>query len=370
MFLYDLIAHTKANLPLFSEKFSDNSAISAISKTGDDVSVEATAHNLSVGDIVMISGVKTSVEITNITTSGGIATATCATNHDLTGGYTLEAEIASPESAYDGRFTIASVPDIKTFTFQVSGSPSDSTGTLTTFQNYGFNGAQEVTDIIDEDNFKYNLSNDSLLAGTGTNMLLMKDIRISGAATTDRALTSYTKEETDKLWGFFVLDPIAISEDRTGDSDAANERQPGEDFKLRIIDNVSFYVFIPTHDEISGRAAMDLAQELAKPIYKVLAGYIPESVFVSEPQTLLMPIGHSLLDYDGAFIIYRYQFQTTEFMLSQGESEYPEEFMANTGDTLPNFRTTGFKLFEAQLKNTYNEIVKDDNFEVQNENST
>ena len=366
MFLSDLVNQTKSFLPLFTELFTDNVSINSISKSGDDVTVSATAHGLILGQEMVISGVKTEIVITTISTTGGIATASCATDHDLTLGFTLTAEIISAESAYNGRFNLLAAPDSKTFTFKVSGTPPDSSGTLRNFHNLGFNGAQIVTEVVNVDTFKYVLENDSLLAGNGDNMLVMKEPRIARAADLERADDSYTKKKTNELWGFFVLEPSPTSNDRTINNDSNNERQPTDEFKLRIIDNATLYVFIPTQKDLTGGIAMDQAQALLRPIYKTLAGYIPQKVFSPPQQTLLMPDGHEVTGYNAAFFIYEYRFQTTTFMSAQGCADDPAEFMANSGDTFPSVNTSGFKLFNWKAKNDKLEIVKDDNYEVQN----
>ncbi len=366
MFLYDLINHTCSTLPLFTDKFTDNTDISAVSKSGDTVTVTATAHGLSVDDVVIISGVKTTVSITDITTTDGIATATCATEHDVVVGYPKYVEIDSATSEYNGTFEVLTAPTLTTFTFKVTGTPGSGTGTLKTFHNLGFNGVQTVASVTDANTFTYTLENDAISTGNGDNMLVMGSPRISGGAELDRVVDSYTRQNTDELWGFFVLEEADTSNDRTINNDSKNERQLFEDFKLRIIQNASFYVFIPTHDEISGRLAMDNAQELLKPIYKTLAGFVPENPFITEQQTVLMPSNHQLASYNGSFLVYRYQFQSTEFVLRNGESQDKTEFMANTGDILPNFNTSAFKRFDWMVNNEEAETVKDDEFIVQN----
>jgi len=367
MFLSDLVNQTKSYLPLFTELFTTNVSITSISKSGDDVTVTAPSHGLVVGKQIVISGVKTEVVIDTIMFVQQIATATCATPHDLTVDFDKTVEIDSPESVFSGRFNLLSAPDQLTFTFSFTGTPAGpSTGTSKTFHNLGFNGPQEVSEVVDTDNFKYVLENDSLLVGSGSNMLVMKDSRITGIVNLDRADASYTKYGNNELWGFFVLEPTDTSNDRNVDNDSNNERQEGDDFKLRMIDNVVFYVFVPTSDQVGAVAAMDLTQILLRPIYKTLAAYLPEKVFSTKQQTLLMPDGHELTGYQAAFLIYAYRFQTTSFMEREGESDDPEEFMSNSGDTFPNSITIGLKNFNWKAENVKLNLVKDDNYEIQN----
>lgn len=367
MILSDIINHTKSVLPLFTDLFTDNVSITSVSKSGDDVTVSAVAHGLSLAEDFVASGIRTVVVITAITSADGIATATCATNHDLTVGYTKNVDVTSAEAAFNGTFALLDAPSSKIFTYRITATPAgDSTGTLKTFHNLGFNGVRTVSEVIDADSFKYVFEDDNVVAGGGTAMLVMKDPRISGAAEFDRIVDGYTKQTTNGIWGLFVLDSSTTSSDRSIDNDSKNERQFGEDFKLRIIQDISFYVFIPTDAQISARQAIDRAQNLVKPIYKALAGYIPTTVFTTAQETIMMPSSHDLQLYNGAFVAYNYSFQSTEFMLYNGDSADPLEFMANTGDALPNMLTKGFTLFESKSINDKLEIVKDDTFEVQN----
>ncbi len=364
MFLRDLIAQARSVLPLFDSTFTDNSPITSVTKSGDDVTVTSVAHGLSVSDQVLISGVKTEVTITDITTVDGIATVTTATDHDLTFGFTLTAQIISPEPLYDGVFTILSVPNHTTFNFAVTGTPAPSTGTLLTFHNIGFNGVQTVSAVVDTDNFEYILENDNLTNGAGPNMLLMKAPRISGAGTILRAINSYTKLQSPKIWGIFVFQGMTTSDDETIKNDSKNERTQFEDFKLRLINDFTFYVFIPTKDEMSGRSAIDTAQALAKPIYKTLAGYIVENGFTTNQQTIVMPSGHGIEEYEAPFLIYGFDFQVTEFLLNKGCVSDSNEFMDNTGDILPDMNTVSFRRFNSNFENEFQENIKDDEFDI------
>jgi len=374
MKLSDLILRTSSVLPLFDPRFTDNIVITAVSKTGDDVTVTAPGHQLKVGKKIIISGVKTDIPLTDITTTNGIATAKSTVDHDLSLGFPVNAQIASGESAYNGVFKIEDVPPFDpelplgpgffSFTFKVVGTPPPSTGTLSTFHTLGFNGVQTVTEIVDDNNFKYQLQNDRLTTGSGPNMLLMKNPRISGAATLDRAIDSYTRQNDGEIWGFFIFGGMDTSSDRTVDNDSKNEKIKAADFKLRLINDVTLFLFIPTHTDLSGRSAIDTAQELAKPIYKTLAGYIVDTEFTTEQQTMLMPSAHFLEDYQKAFLIYAFDFQVTQFMLAQGSDPDPDEFMADTGDIISDVNTRALRTFEAIVHNTFEEIVKDDVFEV------
>ena len=297
-----------------------------------------------------------------------VAIATCSEDHDLSEGFQKNVEIESPSSDYAGTRKLLSVPNSTAlvFTFEISGSPTDSTGILLTFHNLGFNGVQQVSSIISSTVFEYVLEDDRLTVGSGPNMLAMIAPRIFGSGSLLRAEQSYTSVSKGHLCAYFVFQGMVTSADPEGKNDSNNERTKQEDYKLRLINDVTMYVFIPTQDEISGADAVDLAQTLARPIYKALAAYTTENVFTTNQQTILMPASHGIINTEEVtpYLIYAYDFQGTEFLETSGSTGNPDDFMSDSGDTLPNFGTRAFRKFESKFSNEFGEIVKDDKFDV------
>jgi len=445
MLLKDIIDHTQSVLPLFTDKFTTNISITSVSKSGNDVSVAATAHGLSVSDQVLISNVRTDIvltdirnfiSITTLTLSGTTATATSAghtletmdiittsgsdqgeyngrfsikkisddqfsyqiagapvtpatgaiigtlnniaiakstVDHDITPGYITKVTITSAEAAFNGTFDLVNTPTPvqTTFRFKITATPAaPSTGTLHTFHNLGFNGVQTVTSIIDANNFEFQITDSRLTTGSGGGMLLMKKPRISGAADLDTLIESYTKIDANgnplnPLFGFFIFNGIDVSKDRNLDNDATIEIQTADDYKIRLINNFSFIVFVPTKNEISGREAVDLCQELSKPIYKTLVGFLPPNEFVSPQSVVVAPISQNILDYNRAYLVYEYAFQVTEFISSSANPGNVNEFLGNTGDVLASFDTRAFRKFNSQIVNEFDTIIKNDEYYIQ-----
>jgi hypothetical protein len=144
-----------------------------------------------------------------------------------------QVQIISDESQYSGTKDLLNVFSSTLFSIKITGTPGDSTGTLRTFHNAGFNGVVTVDSVADR-----------LSSGSGDDMLVMASPRISGAATLDRAIAAYTKMEASELWGFFVFQGMDVSDDRTTNNDSKAERLPQEDFKLRLVNDFTFYVFV------------------------------------------------------------------------------------------------------------------------------
>ena len=371
MRLADLVNHAHSVLPLFTDKFSDRVSITGVSKSSDTVTVTADKHGLSVGDQVVISNVRTDVPITSITFVDDIATATTTVDHDLVPGPGAieKVVISSDEPAFNGTFDLIDTPSpvINTFRFKITQTPAgSSTGTLHTFHNEGFNGVREVSAIVDSDNFEYELESDRLVGGSGDDMYLTKGFRISSAADADTAIDSYTKKDTDKLCGFFVFNGVDISKDRKLDNDASIEiRVSEQEYKIRMINNISLLVFVPTRGQISGAEAVDTCLELARPIYKTLVGYLPSTEFVSAQEVVLAPISQNILEYNRAFLVYEYTFQETEFLSSNRCPDNVNEFMGTSGDTLPTFKLRAFRRINSQYINEFDTIVKDDEYDIQ-----
>jgi hypothetical protein len=294
---------------------------------------------------------------------------TSTVDHDLTEGFLSQVQIISDESQYNGTKDLLNVFSSTLFSIKITGTSGDSTGTLRTFHNAGFNGVVTVDSVADSDTFTFTLQDDRLSSGSGDDMLVMASPRISGAATLDRAIAAYTKMDANELWGFFVFQGMDVSDDRTTNNDSKAERLPQEDFKLRLVNDFTFYVFVPTKDEISGRSAIDLCQQLAAPIYKTLAGFAPSSQFRTKQETVVVPSSHNFEEYSTpelgpSVLIYGYDFQTTEFLLREGSSENIDDFMANTGDVLPNLSTRAFRNMNWQLDNEFDNVVKNDDYHI------
>lgn len=351
-------------------------------------------HRLDTGDSVVIAGAsesdyngtfpitKTGDKVFNYRVSGSPSTpatgaitcnvsnkafCTSDVDHDLTEGFISNIQIESEESLYNGTKELLNVFSSTVFSIKIAGNPGSSTGTLLTFHNAGFNGAITVASVVDSNTFTFTLEDDRLSSGSGDNMLVMALPRISGAATLDRAMQAYTRFGSNELWGFFVFQGMDVSDDRNSDNDAKAQRIENVDFKLLLINDFTFYVFVPTDGEISGRMAIDTCQELAAPIYKTLAGYKPPSNFRTQQETVIVPSSHNIEEYNtsefgAAALIYGYDFQGTEYILREGASASVDDFMANTGDTLPDMSTRSFRSVNWKLHNEFDNVVRDDDY--------
>lgn len=367
MNLSELVAHVQSILPLYNNSLSVSKSITDLTKSGNDVTVSCIQHGLSVGDNVLLSGVKTVVQITDITTVNGVATATCATDHDLSYPYINKVNMSSTISEYNGDKRITSVPSSTTFTFNVTGSPAQGTGTLHTFHSIGFNGWHEITAVLDANKFQFTFNNDRLTAGSGSDMKLVTGLQISAVATLERAIKLYTDKKINTPFLFVVPEGSDASADRNTQNDANSETTSTEQFYLKLVNNFSFYLFVPTVNELTGSKAIDLAFNILPSLYKTVAGYRPSTFFQNTSNTLMVPLGHGAISYNDAYLVYSYSFETTETILSTQTANYSQDtsqFMYNSGDTYTNAETVAFRSFENTFENKGSKNVKENNFNL------
>tara|TARA_B100000497_G_C7687141_1_gene416694 strand:- start:397 stop:1503 length:1107 start_codon:yes stop_codon:yes gene_type:complete len=367
MNLSELVNHVQTILPLYTSTLSVSKPITVLSKSGNDVTASCIQHGLNVGQDVFLSGIKTDIAITDITTVNGISTATCATDHDLSYPYINKVKISSPESAYSGDKNITSVPSATTFTFNSTGDPAQSTGTLHTFHSIGFNGWHKVSYIVDANRFQVVLNNDRLVAGSGQDMKLVTSLTISACATIERAIKLYTDKQMTSPFLFIIPDGSDASASRNTQSDANSETTSTDQFYLKLVNNFSIYLIIPTVNDITGTQGIDQAFDLLPALYKTIAGYRPSTFFANSSNTLMVPLGHGVTSYNDAYVVYSYTFETTETILSTqtaGYSQDTDAFMYNSGDTYTNADTVAFRSFDSTFKNNALQNAKQNNFDL------
>lgn len=311
-----IIRQLYENVPNLTNLFSDPVSISSLTKSGNVVTVvTAVAHGLTTGSFVSIAGTKTATEIVSLTQSNGVATAITSQDHDLTEGFFPTVEIVgASEAGYNGTFELLEVPNRKTFKYQLTTSPSSpatSTGDilLLTAGLGTYNGRFQIT-VVNATTFTYQLETPLYSPAMGA-IKLQKNIRISGAATIERAIEAYTKQPTNKLWAFVVLEDTAVNKDRFVKSDAIATRTVADDFRIRLIKNFSIYVFSPSVEGIAARTERDLMEDVEVVLYKsILALRIP-SQYTEPSWSLITPSGSGIYEYTKAYYIHRFSFQVT-----------------------------------------------------------
>lgn len=317
----DVILQLKNVLPQLTDQFSDEIAISDISISGTTVTVTtATSHGLKVGEALTISGGKAAVDVSSLTQVGGLATLDTVQDHDVTKNvaetFIPKIEITGAnESEWNDTFDVTDgPPNRKTIEFDVPAShTSPATGTILLFDgaDRGMNGIQLVTVIVSPTVFEYELTTSIALTTALPGAKLKKNIRITGSLTIDRAIRAYTRQKKQKLYAFVVLGDALISKDTNVNSDATAPRFDGEDFRMRLVQNMGIFIFVPVTQSLAGAVARrDLIEEIRPAIFKAILGIkFPSQLFECEFSKLSYE-GDSIFADNDAYFIYQFAFQT------------------------------------------------------------
>lgn len=308
-----IIAQLQNVLPSQTDLFTKSDiSISSLTRSVTTVTaVTLLAHNLTTGNFVAIVNAKSPITITSITRVDDVATVTTSSNHDFTEDFEQKAEIVgADQSDYNGTQTIVTVANRRTFTFAVSGSPATpATGTMFVLNNIiGYNGRYQITKV-DNTSFTYQITQtpDSPAQGSP---VMRSGLRISGAATMQKAVDAYTRMASDELWGFVVLNDVFTSKDRNTRTDATAIMASGDAFRQTIICPFDIFVITPTTGSISGRAARDQMEDVAVALFKSLLRSKLETVLTNAQQYSTIFVGHRFVAFADAYYIHQFQFET------------------------------------------------------------
>lgn len=307
--LYDVI-------PNVTDYFNDVINVSTMTRNGSTVTVTtSSAHGLVNGQVVAITGANKATKIISLTQSNGIATAITNQDHDLTEGWFTDVIIGGADQPeYNGTFKLLSVPNRLTFTFKLTSnpvSPATTNGDILLLNSGigNYNGRYTIT-VINPTRFTYEITSTPYSPAMG-NIKIKKNIRISGAATIERAVEAYTKQPTNKLWAFVVLEDTQVNKDRYVKNDSIATRTATDDYRLRLLKNFSVYVFAPSVEGIAARTERDLMEDIEVFLYKSLLAIKIPSPFSEPSWSMITPIGNGVFEYNKAYYIHRYQFQTS-----------------------------------------------------------
>lgn len=319
----DIVNQLAVVLPGLVDDFTTNIVASSLTRAGTTVTVTtAAAHSLSVGNQANITGALTPISC-GITRVGIVATVVTTADHDMTenAGFDVQIEGAT-EAEFNGTFTLLSVPNRRTLTFQVADSgPTVATGAplllngSSPFQSY--NGLQEITAVPTSTSFEYEIADSTLFTPASGTIVAKTLPRISAGLDIDRLVAAYTKHDADVAWLFVVMGDAVADKNRGIDTDSTDNLQRGHFFNQRLIQTVQLFVFFPASAQIAGRAARDRCEELLSPICQsVLSAKFPS--LVENDNNPLMITGHGLELYNSAIYVHQYAFEAT---LQLGESD-------------------------------------------------
>jgi len=311
----DIIGQLQAVLPQETDLFSSTISVTSITPSGTTATVVTSAvHGLSVGNSVAISGSESPVGITSITRVSTLVTVVTTTDHDITEGFHPTVTLSGAnEAEFNGTFNLNTAVNRRTFTFIVADSgPTTGTGTMLLEDPgdpIGFNGLFTVDTVPTTTSFTYTLGKTLTVPADGT-ILMHSSLRVTGAATVERAVSMYTKQSTQSdMWAFVVLDDGVVSKDRTSRNDALSSIGPGGDRRQQFIQNASVYVFVKSTNDLSGRSSRDLMVDVRALLLKALIGVKFTSDLNAQDGSGMIYGGDGVEIYDNAIYVHRFEFQ-------------------------------------------------------------
>jgi hypothetical protein len=332
----DVILRLQARLPLYTDKFTQNSSVSSMSRSGTTVTVQtATDHNLAVGGAAFIDGVRTPISIALMVRSGTTGALSTLTPHDITckdGRPSQPTVIISGanEPEFNGEFEILEVVSevIIRFSMEDSG-PTSSSGTriLENGERFDkqYNGLYAVSAVNSTTEFEYEISDSTLEQPVFDGAEVRANPRVSGAATPQRALDAYTAQGTDELWGFVVLEPAVANKSRQQRNDSQDNIQKSNRFRQQMIEPLTFYVFFPTSESIAARQQSDDARDIFRPVCQsILFDDFDSGLYVGA-QNPLQFVSHSFFEYNTAFYIHGYSFEMTSDLSFEDTVGYADD---------------------------------------------
>lgn len=314
----DIIRQLLLKLPEKTNLFSEEISVVSMTMSGTTVTVTTSApHGLIIGDVFHISGALAPNPIISLTRTGDIVAAITSTSHDLTEGWpdgdktTIDVDGAT-QSEYNGDKKLLTVPKRTKFTYEVTGNPATpATGLpelLELFED-GYNSLHTVISAPTTTTLNYTSPFTLNSPAKGT-ILLRKAFRVSGTVTPDRAIDSYTKQNTDKLWAFVVLEDSVVSKDRNTASDADASIGAGTDPRQRVLQNFSIYILATATNEIAARKLRDDMEDVNVFLSGSLLGFSAPSGFNECPFSKIAFLSHSLAFYNKGVLAQRFQYQS------------------------------------------------------------
>lgn len=325
---YDVVDLLTKELPRRTNVFTNKLEITSLTFSGSTATAQtSTPHGLSIGSYAVVSGAFEENSLT-ITFSDGVASAVSSADHGLTlptqraikydrlYGFNYADVSGSNEIEYNIREILSSVPNRRSFSYAVLGSPSSpATGSPVLRElSRNYNGRFQITSVPDSTTFEYSMTNNPISEGIAVNEPIYADVnpRITAAISAERAKRSYTKQPNkESYWIFVVLGDVLTSKNRRILTDATTENTIQNVFRERLIESFRLLVFVPAKTAYSGREFQDAMENLRGYIYNSLAGYIFPSSLAEEPLSQTSPTGDRYAEEfsDDATYVHEFTFE-------------------------------------------------------------
>ncbi len=326
----DIVNQLRVLLPIYTELFSDQLAVySIVVDSGIATVTTTTEHNLIDGDAVTIANVSQRTPIDLVTKNGNIATLRTSVPHDLTEGHQESITFSGfTDDEWNSSFALSTVPSRKYFTIKNTLLAPTLNGNEVLHENRidGVNGQYSVM-VTSPTTFTIVTDANE---GTYVDGTVSGSVRVAVGATVERCQAQYEEMSANQFWGFIVPQDVNVSKDRSTYSDAVASMPTGTDIRLRMLDQFTFYVFVPTDEQVAAEDALDICRhDLLLPITRSLFGAKFSSGLSAKTDFRVIITGHGLFGYNEAYYIHEYNFEAV--------------YDLTDGDTVPNMATRAFR---------------------------
>lgn len=318
-----ILRHLQLYLPKLTNLFSDETSVNAEIVAGDPqtLSITCVGHGYTTGmSITTTNGLLDNGinAVSQFTEPDGTKILRFTTNvpHDLTEGFEDNLDDGKLElqgftdSQFNGFFTLYGVPSRTTFEIANDNLPVlNGNEVLRENRSVGVNDTFIISNVPDVDTIEIEL--------TGIPEFDIKDVfglkvvdrtRIDIVADWDRAQKKYTKQLTEKLWLFIIMENVIASKDRKVESDANQTQTAQNPQRIKNVGAFSLNVAIPTVNDIGAAEAVQLVYETIYPIMlKVMAG-VELEMFGNAPYLTTLT-GHGAVLYNSAYYAHNFTFE-------------------------------------------------------------
>lgn len=323
----EIITQLQTSLPQITGLFTKNVDVESVVRAGTILTVKCKeVHEAEVNDIVSLVGARTPLAITAGTRTDTVGLLTLAADHDLVvpkkTGETFEIS-GSSSATFNGVWPLltgdvdpvtsdtSSIPmrDQIRFSMPDSGDTSISDGFVLDAASYlqTYNLPYCVQSVLSPTSFTILHPGTTLLDPVGA-IVARVSPRVSGGVQVDRMIEAYTKKETGEYWLQVVLDDVDASRDLQSRSDATINRSRTGHYRQQVLEPFHVYLFLPASEELSARAAADIARDVFPFICRCLLAHRFDSGLTDTEQGATGFLSHGFQDYTGAVYVHRYSF--------------------------------------------------------------
>ena len=329
-----LISIFQQIIPKFSDKFSDNFAVSSGNIVSGLVTLTTSeAHNLKNNEYIAVYDSFLPVKITSFIIADNVAIIETSSDHglslsmnykDQTTNLTVDLQQFT-DTALNGTFSLLSVPNRTKFTIYITLADGTYTanGYIINYANNIINGVHQVT-VIDDTNFSYQLGDTSISVDIYGSPFISSKYRISGANDIIRANASYTKQTAGKYWLFITYGSSTTSKDRNILNDSTNTMTSHSEYRLRLIEDFDINIFVPVANQLTALDARDNIEDAKIAIFKTILRFRQIQEYNADEGYQYTYINDFQVEANDAYIIHGYKFGTVYDITIGDTAKYGE----------------------------------------------